>query len=255
MSLKAAAAIAVTLTIPAALASVPASPSGTNSPSEFSYDLRVSSDGYKLKMSLLFSPGVTFPSVIAQLKDPHAMARLNPSMLPTETSDAQDGGLSYRQRMGFKLLGMKFRWASDCSEKRDIAKWTRHCDLDLNEGDAARLMKRKMDEVTCETQGEQVRCEFAIDGDVKAFPFVGPARSNVKAKHQALLNWGRFFYMMETADISSALALERFDRSPLKKKFDELEKQGREHFARDAGPEFAAKGSLKILPVDDPAAR
>lgn len=189
---------------------------------EFKYHLEMKPEGYRLGMDMDFGPAVTLAQVIFNLNDPSLFPRLNSTMLPSEILNRHDD--TYEMVTSFKVAGWKAHMLFNCNEQLETDSYHRRCTLDVPRLNAALFMDSKSDEVACsQTKGEDtVHCHFDVTGKIKSVLFLKSQMLTVKAKYQALLNWGKFWYFTQQGSCSTRYSNELFDRSDLKKDIDDF---------------------------------
>lgn len=189
---------------------------------EFKYHLEMNPGGYQLGMDMEFGPAVTLAQVIFNLNDPNLFPRLNATMLPSEISNRHDD--TYELIASFKVAGWKAHMLFNCDEQIDSDSYHRRCSLDVPRFNASLFMDSKSDEVTCtQLKGEdRVRCHFDVNGKIKSVLFLKSETLTLKAKYQALLNWGKFWYFTQQGSCSVRYSNELFDHSDFKKDIDDF---------------------------------
>ncbi len=198
----------------------------TASASSFSYDVDVTSDGYRLNAEMSFSPAVGLGQIVHGIRNPRLLSELNPTMEPGKLIEKGQGHSD--SILAFKVLGIHFEMLSQCEEKYspDGLQWERRCILDPNALDASKFMISKSEEIHCARSNSKLAaptaCQIKVVGSLKKIPLVNPGKLNVKAKVQSLLNWGKFWNFIETGGISPSSANRIFERSKFKADIDQL---------------------------------
>jgi hypothetical protein len=189
---------------------------------EFKYHLEMKPEGYRLGMDMDFGPAVTLAQVIFNLNDPGLFPRLNSTMLPSKISNRHDD--TYEMITSFKVAGWKAQMLFNCNEQAESDSYHRRCSLDVPRLNASLFMDAKSDEVTCsQIKGqERVHCHFDVAGKIKSVLFLKSETLTLKAKYQALLNWGKFWYFTQQGSSSARFSNELFDRSDFKKDIDDF---------------------------------
>ncbi|MBI3542580.1 MAG: hypothetical protein HY075_04820 [Deltaproteobacteria bacterium] len=185
----------------------------------FSYVVKADDGGYAMRLAFVFSPDVTFSRAVANFRDDALIHELHSGSLPAESRGVGSGSLTYQKLTAFKTFGVKSAMLFECREEvaRGRLEWRRRCDLDLTQLGADKLMTRKYDEVTCRqaTPAAAVSCTLDVAGQIKDYLVFKSSKLTIRAKAQALTNWGRFWYFTETGSVSAELSNALFDRSEI----------------------------------------
>lgn len=190
-----------------------------------------------MKIEMLFSPDVSFNGAVANLTNPALFHEFYSNMEPTQVKNFIRTGdsASYESILALNIFGNFFgkvfgkpfgrtfgirtRMLSVCKEKiSDLPqKWQRQCNLKPSEYDGGTFMDWKSDEILCSSEkaSGQVRCHLEVKGKLKDLLFLKSPVLTVKAKAQALTNWGRFWYYLNTGSISTKYSNLLFDQSKL----------------------------------------
>jgi hypothetical protein len=183
--------------------------------------LKIAPESYALDIRMSFSPDVSLGQVVAGLRNGALLHEFNPDADPIRTVGAN--GDRYDTIMAWKAFGIRTAQLSHCRETEGDGTWSRRCDVDTGTLDAGKYTAWKWDEVTCRSgAGKPLACAFRIEGKIKNFLFMKSSVLTLKAKRQALINWGRFWYLMESAGASTRLSNPIFERSELKRDVEAL---------------------------------
>jgi hypothetical protein len=200
-----------------------------------------------MAIDLSFSDDVSLARVVADFRDQGLLAELYHGADPVEIAHRQStpsGSLTYDSTLTVHNFGLATRMLSHCVEtnpKLSGREWSRRCVLDLSRFDSAKFMESKIDEVKCE-ETQTVRCRLRVSGKLKDLFFLVKApKLTVKAKVQALVNWGRFWFYAEQGSASAKLSNPVFDQSDLAKQIAKFEVEGLEA-ARKAPFKLEARG-------------
>ena len=187
----------------------------------FSYDLSITPEKYGLRIRMSFAPDVSLARVVANLRNGALLQEFNPDADPIRTVNAS--GDRYDQIMSWKAFGIRTAQLSHCRESEAPGAWSRRCEVDTGALDAGKYTAWKRDEVRCgRAAGGGIGCDFEIEGRLKNFLFMKSSVLTLKAKRQALINWGRFWYLTESGSASTRLSNPLFDRSALKSDLESL---------------------------------
>ncbi|MBI3554680.1 MAG: hypothetical protein HY074_00280 [Deltaproteobacteria bacterium] len=189
----------------------------------FSYAIKATPAGYALFIEMVFSPDVSLSRAVANLRDELLVHELYPNAEPPVTSKLVNTGtgLTYDHLLTISNYGLRTRMLSKCVESplKTGVPWRRRCDLDAQAFDGGKVMGSKTDELTCAQAAPlaAVHCQLYVKGLIKDYLFISSAQLTVKAKAQALVNWGRFWYFTETGSISARVSNELFEHSEIAK--------------------------------------
>jgi hypothetical protein len=192
----------------------------------FGYDLSIEPEKYRLAIHMTFSPDVTLAQAVAALRNRALLHEFNPNADPIRILPISE--TSYGTIMSWRAFGIRTGQLAKCEEKQEDGSWSRRCDVRPEALDAGRYTTWKWDEVTCRKEKAtlQLECAFDIQGRLKDFLFMKASVLTLKAKRQALINWGRFWYLLEAGGVSTRLSNPLFDRSPLKAEIEGLLAEG-----------------------------
>ncbi len=187
----------------------------------FLFDIVADDSGYVMKIAMTFSPGIPLRQVVANFRDPDLVHELHShSTLEKTHIDSS----RFEKLLTVKTFGFKTRLLSHCveSDSQDPTQWSSRCELDLQKFDAENLMRSKIERVLCTqaTSLAPVRCTLDIRGGIKDYYIISSAKLTVKAKAQALINWGRFWYFTEAGSISPRTSSDLFDQSDLARQIE-----------------------------------
>lgn len=173
-----------------------------------------------------FSPDVTLARLVSNMNNNSLLHEFNPKADPIEIRSRSEN--TYEAIMSFRTLMFTTRVLSHCREEDPGQVWHRRCDLDPSELDGGKYQDRKYDEIFCNQRspGELASCTLEMGGNFKDQFFMKSSVISVWAKYQALINWGRFFYLLETGGISTRYSNALFDRSSLKEELDRMRESG-----------------------------
>ena len=187
----------------------------------FSYALKATPAGYLMHVEMLFGPDVSLNRAVANFRDANLVHELYANSEPDVDTDVVHAGTAqtYQKLRVIKNYGLHTRMLSNCTESvlRTGMPWHRRCELDTAHLDGGKVMGSKIDDVVCSQAGArgQVACQLEVTGLIKDYFVISSSILTVKAKAQALTNWGRFWYFTETGSISARYSNELYDHSEL----------------------------------------
>lgn len=215
--------------------------------SSFSYDFDVKAGSYRADLDLKFSSDVTLARLVQNLKSETLLSELNPVMERGQIIE-KDAGRS-DSILIFKVLGLRFEMLSHCQEEfsESGSRWERQCILDPAERSARYFMNAKSEQIRCERKsGNGPQCHVSINGSLKKLPLLSLAKLTVKAKVQSLVNWGKFWIYTQSGSLSTRLANERYEHSPLRSNIERLQSDGLSEAASEGdGLHFTKAGNFK----------
>ena len=177
-----------------------------------------------MHVDMSFSPDVSLGQIVSLLKNPSVLPELSPNVdsvkIPAGSPTAYDSTLTV------KVWGLKSSYLSHCQERvtEGGQGWERFCQMDTVQLDAAKTMKYKTDSIRCLASREAapLSCILDVHGAMKDFLFMSGTTLAVRAKHQAIQNWGRFWYLAESGGLSTKISNPLYDRSEMKADVDQL---------------------------------
>lgn len=195
--------------------------------SSFSYDFDVKAGTYRSDLDLKFSPDVNLSRLVQNIKSETLLSELNPAMERGEIIEKEAGRSD--SILAFKVLGLRFEMLSHCQEafSDNGSLWDRQCVLDPAERNARYFMSSKSEQIHCEQKaGDGPQCHVSIHGSLKKLPLLSLAKLTVKAKVETLVNWGKFWIYTQGGSVSTRLANERYEQSPLKSDIERMQSEG-----------------------------
>ena len=193
------------------------------------YDILINEDGYDLKIKLEFNNFQSLNNIRKALTSSAVISRLSPNIKSITNIGNPD---NYESLMVVKSFGIKSELLSKCSETYNKNKWSRSCVLQTEMLDSGKFMVSKSDQVSCTKIDQQkTSCLFSIKGKTKPLSLLGIQILNersfaVKAKVQALNNFFKLFYFINDYNISTQLALKKFDQSIIKNEIEDFDHDG-----------------------------
>jgi hypothetical protein len=187
---------------------------------------------------MTFARDVDLPQVIAAMRNGALLHEFNPDADSIRELPLRDG--SYGALMTWKAFGLRTGQLSRCVESAaGEMVWERRCEVLPDALGAGRYTAFKWDEARCtEAEGVGTECDLEIQGRIRDFLFMKSPVLTVRAKRQALINWGRFWYLLENGATSTRFSNPIFDRSNLKADIEAWSKDGLAR-AKAEGPAFA----------------
>lgn len=192
------------------------------------YDIAINESGYDLKMEMNFSGHQSLESIRQAIIKSDVISKLSPNVKSVTNTGNEN---HYNSLMVVKSFGIKSELLSKCDETFLENSWSRSCSLQTDQLDSGKFMQWKTDQVVCSKIDEvKTVCKFEIKGKTKPVKILGIQLVSerifaVKAKYQAMNNFFKIFYYISDHNISTKLALEKFEHSQIKMELDHFESE------------------------------
>jgi hypothetical protein len=221
------------------LASIPSTALGQESPGSF--DSRVSLDqgAYVMNVEMTFAAGIPMREIVAALKNPWLPTEINPAMkVERKNVEIQNGSneIHFDSVLTLSSFFLKSHFVSQCHESFDGALFKRQCTLDTTLAQGGRFMEYKNEDLKCQNEGAQSRCRLRVIGKLKNIFFLKKEWLAVKAKAEAVKNWGTFWCYVNEGSISVKQSRQCYDQSSLPSQVQAFQKSNQE--SKDKNEEF-----------------